>query len=94
MYDCSDHRFCMQCHKSMKRVQRIEMGWSVMTGKSYRSTRNCVCCGKTARFWSGWVKMAGEIIIAGWCSKRCNKLREGYQGPWHRRDGILRGEVA
>jgi len=26
-------RYCMQCRKPMRRAERVEMGWSVMTGR-------------------------------------------------------------
>jgi len=39
-------RYCMQCRKPMRRRERIEMGWSVMTG------RIAVCSQKCCRQWN------------------------------------------
>ena len=39
-------RYCMQCRKPMRRAERIEMGWSVMTG------RTAVCSDECRRVWN------------------------------------------
>ena len=34
-------------------------------------TKNCIRCGKKAKFWSGHVLDGKKIYLAGWCSHRC-----------------------
>lgn len=34
-------RFCIYCRKPMRRIERIEMGWSVMTGKLAVCSKAC-----------------------------------------------------
>lgn len=45
-------------------------------------TKNCVYCFKPAIRWSGYVSRKGVTIIAGWCSKKCEKkgARDGFSG--------------
>jgi hypothetical protein len=35
-------RFCMQCRRPMRRTDRIEMGWSVMTGRTAVCSKACL----------------------------------------------------
>lgn len=66
------------------------------------NTKNCIRCGKPARFWSGHVHRDGDRLTAGWCSAECydagvdRKKRKcaGCFGPWRRKDGVAPLETA
>lgn len=47
-------------------------------------TKNCVRCGKPAKFWSGYVMQdikKRKKVCAGWCSNRCAK-QIGFSGQY------------
>jgi hypothetical protein len=46
-------------------------------------TKRCIRCLKPAKMWGGHVRnRKGEDVLAGWCSKRCNRAMQGYYGPF------------
>ena len=55
-----------------------------------KQTTRCVRCYKPAKFWSGYVLQQTatrkEIILAGWCSKRCSK-DPAFCGHWRQEMG-------
>jgi len=44
-------------------------------------TKNCVRCGKPAKFYSGHVLDGKKKVTAGWCSERCANVM-GFRGHY------------
>ena len=49
-------------------------------------TKNCITCNRKAEIWTGHVVTKdGEKVIAGWCKKHYNQMRNnGLFGRWRK----------
>ena len=58
-------------------------------------TKNCVRCGRPAKFWCGHVMLKnGERIMAGWCSHiYFRSLATGFCGYYQDWMGVVKKEM-
>ena len=60
----------------------------MIKGEIMTQTTKCIRCGKQAKIWVGHVvKRNGDIVLAGWCGRRCIKAWKGYCGSFLKKYG-------
>ena len=52
---------------------------------SYQTKRCVYCLKKPAKIWTGHVIRGKEVIVAGWCSRKCQNKgsQPGYSGRYN-----------